>query len=274
MFRSSFLYFPTLAICAIPVCRISGQQEYLQSDARSAAIGFASAALSSNQFTFGNPAAQKAEGTNLSFSGNRMTSWSGGDYSSAGLLTEAGSLTIGAGVWRFGDAVYNRQIISGLMTHGITHTRLGVRLDLNQFTADGQPVRRNMSFSAGGITNIHSRLTVGAFAENPGITRFAGKPMAIRFSAGLCARPLPHISVVAAVMQEVRSPASLTAGLEYAYRDQVFVRMGSGVNPYRLSCGAGFSYWRVRADFAAAYAYHTGLSVQATASVRPYTRKK
>jgi hypothetical protein len=131
-----------------------------------------------------------------------------------------------------------------------------------------------VSFSAGGITNIHPRLTVGAFADNPGISRFAGKPMAIRFSAGLCARPLPHLSVVAAVMQEMRSPASLSAGLEYACHDQVFVRVGSGVNPYRLSGGAGFSYWRVRADFAVAYAYHTGMSVQAMASVRPYSRKK
>ena len=230
-------------------------------------MGWATVALLQNQFTYGNPAAHDANGLNFSFGASRMTGWSGGDVRTAGILSETGSFQMGAGVWRFGDEVYNRQMISGLLAHGIGHTRLGLRIDLNQFNADGQSARHNLAFTAGGMTSIHSRLTVGAFAENLGAARLYGKPMAIRFSAGIGARPVPQLSIVAAVMQEIRSPASWSAGLEYAYRNQVHIRMGVGLYPYRLSAGVGFMCWRVQADFATAYAFHTGISLLATASV-------
>lgn len=249
------------------------QNENLVVDARNVAMGTATVALAQKQFSYSNPAVHSAEGLNLSFSESRMTTWAGGECRAAGMLSKAGSFTFGAGVWRFGDAVYNRQTLSGLLTHGISHTRLGLRLDINQFMADAQPIRRNMAFTVGGITSIHPRLTIGAFAENPGMAKIYGKPMAIRFSAGLAARPVPHLTLVSAVVQEMSSPAGWSVGLEYDYRDQVAVRMGAGIYPYRLSTGVGFRYWRVRADLSACYSYHTGISLQATTSVFPHRRK-
>lgn len=269
MFRIGLIVVTPLLLSAWPHLQASGQHEELLADARSAAMGSAAAALQQNRFTFGNPASHKSEGLAISVFGSRMNGWSGGDCITAGILSGFRSYAFGAGVWRFGDDLYNRQIVSGLVAHGIGNTRLGLRLDWNQFSADGQPVQRNLAFTLGGLTRLHSGLVVGAFAENPGMAGVYGKPMAIRFSAGIRAHAAKGLSITTAVVQEVRSPASWSAGLEYAYRDKVSIRLGTGLYPYRFSAGAGFYYWRVAADFAMVYSYHTGAAMQATATYRP-----
>jgi hypothetical protein len=74
--------------------------------------------------------------------------------------------TLSAGAFRFGDALYNEQLISCGYANEFGLASLGIKVNYIQYRAEGFGSKGMFSFSFGGIANLTKILAVGAHITN------------------------------------------------------------------------------------------------------------
>ena len=242
------------------------------SDARVVATGNSFLATEAGVFPAANPASLfGAEETVINTTYKKFSRLPGMDQISASVISKFHNYTTGLSVFRAGDEHFSQYDVSAGVAHRIAHTALGLRMDLLQLRASGFNTVHAFSLSAGFISRIGKKATIGASVQqlnNPAFGAPENKFHPI-FSMGFSFQPAENLLLNIAIRKDVLHSPQPCAGLEYQLKPLVFIRTGLQLNPYAWSAGIGFRYWKVVADYALVYSRFSGINFQATARIFP-----
>ena len=81
-----------------------------------------------------------------------------------------------------------------------------------------------------------------------------------RYIVGFSYQAMDYIEIAAEAETGTDLPLMVRGGVEYEYRQKLFLRMGLMSSPFRITGGAGFSYYPLRLDISAEYHACLGFS--------------
>lgn len=153
---------------------------------------------------------------------------------------------------------------------GIAYARsLGPRLDIGiqfnyySYRIPGYANAGCPYFEAGAILHFTSRFSGGLQVYNPvggKLGKGAKEKLAATYKAGLGYDASDHFFVGAEVSKEEDKPVNITAGMQYHFARQFFIRAGISSASSSLFAGAGVSWKNLRLDVAASYHQQLGFS--------------
>jgi hypothetical protein len=169
--------------------------------------------------------------------------------------------TPSVGLFRFGDDLYNEQVLSVGFGNELGIASLGGKVNLIQYSAEGFGVSSALTIDIGGITELSEKLSIGAYITNLTQSRIGEdqEQLPTRLTAGLSYNPEKNVSITTEV-------TTWRTGLEYSFHQKVFFRTGFSLNPDAGFFGVGISKKKVRFDYAIQLNKLTGASHQASAS--------
>jgi hypothetical protein len=186
-------------------------------------------------------------------------------------VTVPGTLAYGAGLYRFGDATYNEQIVAAGMASHWSHTAVGAKVNYIRYAADGLGSKAVFSISLGGITTLTPWLTVGAHISNvnqPWLSKQFDERLPTTLNAGLLFTLTPEVIVTTEIEKRVNDVATGRAGLEFALHKKFVGRLGFQLHPQVLSGGLGFRMRYFLADYSTMYTQASGVRHQASVTFR------
>jgi hypothetical protein len=260
---------PMLMVISIP--DVSGQNVLSNAGARNEALA-GSTATSTNEWSlWRNPAGiTSVKAPVLSFS-TRQTKWVPASCQSTVLVVPIKSLTLGAGAARFGDDIYNEQMISLGAAHQIGITSIGVRADLFQLHIDGFDSKRTIGASLGFTTNVTQRLKVGACVRNVNLPSWAtGQRLPVIVNAGVVYIPTTSFSFLAEIEKNTAHPPTIKGAVEYALKDRFFARTGHNLFPNAAFAGIGLRAWKLAFDYAMRFASAPGYAHVLSVAFHPH----
>jgi hypothetical protein len=186
-------------------------------------------------------------------------------------LSLPGTVSYGLGLYRFGDAVYNEQIVTGGVATKWNHTALGLNANYVRYAADGLGSKGVFSISAGGITRVTSWLKVGAHIVNinqPWLSKQYDERLPTTLSLGLLFTLAPQALLVAEVNKRINDVATGHTGLEFMVHKKLTARVGFQINPQSLTGGLGFHLRYFTVDYSMAHTPAFGTRQQASISLK------
>jgi hypothetical protein len=182
-----------------------------------------------------------------------------------------GTGVAGAGVFRFGDDLYNEQSISLGFANTFGLASLGLKIDWRQYRADGLPARNAFTVSFGGLARLTPQLLFGAHIVNinqPIINTWTEERVPTRLVAGLAFAPTEKLIVACEVEKEPDYSATFKSGVEYKASRKIAFRSGFNLHPQAGFFGTGFKSGKFDLDYSLQYNDPTGISHQATVSLQ------
>lgn len=192
-------------------------------------------------------------------------------------IARPGNVACGVALYRFGDALYNEQIIAAGAATKWNHTSLGMKLNYIRYTADGMGGKSLWSVSLGGITALTPWLTVGAHIANvnqPWLSKQFDERLPTTLTAGVMFTLTPRAIVVTEIEQRINDKATGRLGMEVSVHKKVRARLGLHINPQALSGGLGFQLRHFDLDYSMLYVQTLGSRHQATFTYRLQRKKR
>ncbi len=228
------------------------------SGARSAALGGASTALPNEAAGQVNPAAwAQADTRILALHGAQLYGLPELRFAAVRLVVPLRTGAIAGGASAFGFDLYRHFVLDaglgrrfGFGTHRQIHA--GVRAEWNQVYIANHGQAGALGLTGGVLLPITPFISLGAVAYN--LVTVAGplrSDLRRSLAVGAVWRPSKTFAMTTDVTKEVRSPLSMSAGLEIRLIDVLALRGGIASGPRQASGGIGLSLASVRADFAA-----------------------
>lgn len=171
------------------------------------------------------------------------------------------------GIFRFGDELYNEQIISLGFANTFGLASLGLRADYIQYKAQGFGTKGTVSFSLGGIAKLTEKILVGAHITNlnqPNLSSVENEKLPTMLILGVGFKLSSKTFVSTEVQKELDYFLKWKGGLEYQPFEKFSFRTGFNVNPNAAFVGFGFKRKTLKADYAYHYSFSLGSRHQAT----------
>jgi hypothetical protein len=175
----------------------------------------------------------------------------------------------GAGIFRFGDDLYNEQIVSLGFANTFGLASLGLKVNYLQYHARGLETRAGFTLSFGGIATLAQNLFLGAHIVNinqPVIHSLTGERIPTRLLAGMAYKPSEKLFVATEVEKDIEYDPTWKSGMEYVFVKKVALRTGFQLHPQAGFFGMGFNGRKLNLDYALQFSPLSGLSHQATAT--------
>lgn len=234
--------------------------------ARANGLGYSSAALFDGWGVFSNAAATaKTEHATTAFTYDFHPSLPGGNRTAAVINLPVKIGVANAGVYRFGDALYNEQLVTAGFSSKFGLAALGTQVNYIQYTAQGFGTKGVVSVNFGGVATLTSKLSVGAYIHNinqPEISTEEKLPT--RLVAGVAFKPIEKVFIATELEKDVEYNASWRTGLEYFFHNKFCTRTGYMFNPNTAFFGFGFKTKRFTIDYAIQHNVSINLSHQAS----------
>ena len=161
--------------------------------------------------------------------------------------------TAAFGLFKFGDDLYNEQIITAGFANQVGITSIGIKANYIQYHAEGIGTKNVFSISAGGITELGSHIKIGIHILNvnqPILSRAEGERLPTIMIAGISFTPTDHLLVVAEIEKDLEYTPTWKAGIEYSPFTKFFFRTGFNLKPSTTFFGAGFHTKKFHIDYA------------------------
>jgi hypothetical protein len=233
---------------------------------RANGMGYASSGLFDEWGIFNNIAGiAKIESTTASFAYDLHPSLTGGNRTAAVVAMPTYFGVGGIGVYRFGDNVYNEQIISAGFSNTFGIASLGLKVNYIQYQTEGFGTKGVMSINFGGIAQLTPMLAVGAYITNinqPELNEFEKLPT--KLTAGLSITPTEKINVITELEKDLEYDPTWKAGIEYKFHTKFTARTGYNINPNTAFFGLGFKTKKFNIDYAIQHNVLLSLSHQAS----------
>lgn len=174
---------------------------------------------------------------------------------------------LGVSAFRFGDDLYNEQMISGGFANTFGLASLGVKINFIQYRGEGMPIRPAITASFGGIANLTKELSFGAHIHNinqPVINELTGERIPTRLVAGIALKPSDNLFLSAEVDKDLEYAPVFKSGLEYLFFKKIAFRTGFNFNPEAAFFGLGFKAAKFDLDYALQLSEPYGMSHQAS----------
>ncbi|MCE2995948.1 MAG: hypothetical protein ACK5RG_09875 [Cyclobacteriaceae bacterium] len=246
-----------------------GQSVITQMGARQMAMAGASATLSDEWALYNNVAGLAQQKQSCGFAYETSPQLIGANRMAAHLQLPFRSFTTGIGFFRFGDALYNEQIISIGIANRIGITSLGAKVNFNQYRADGFGVLSAISIDIGGITQFTPALRVAAHISNitqSSLNNGSGERIPTRMVLGVGFQFTNKITATTEVEKDLHYPLTWRTGFEYDIYKKLFIRTGYQLQPNAFYFGLGGKRKRLSIDYALRYHFLLGASHQASAT--------
>ncbi len=248
-----------------------------QMGARSGGMGFASSGSFDEWSLFNNPGGLgKIEQINAAFGLEVQSQLKGANRMAAIFNHPLNWGTLSAGIFRFGDDLYNEQALSIGFGNRVGIASLGVKANVIQYQASGFGVFRAITFDFGGITELTEKLFLSAYILNLTQSRIGedNEPLPTRLTAGITYRAGKNIFITTEISKELDYVPTWRTGLEYAIQQKVFFRTGYNLNPNATFFGVGIDKKKIRFDYSVQFNHLTGASHQASASYWLFQKNK
>lgn len=187
---------------------------------------------------------------------------------SANAVVPTKLVNLSAGLYRFGDDLYNEHILSVGASNQFGLAALGVRVNYNQFNTEGFGSKGIISIDFGGIAEIIPQITVGAFIQNitqPTVSEVADEKLPTRLAAGFSVKPNDHLALFMEIDKDLDFDPTWRSGIEYVVHKKITIRTGYSIKPNIPSFGLGFKNKSFTFDYA--FRMHQALRSIHTASV-------
>ena len=245
--------------------------------ARANAMGYASSCLADEWSLFGNVGGlARCEQTAGSFSYDAIPSFKSFNRTSAAFVVPLKFGVIGAGVFRFGDELYNEQVASLAFSNTFGLASLGLKINYIHYHAEGFGNKSALTLSFGGVARLTPKLHVGTYIANLNqpLISSDGERLPARISAGLSFLPGEKTIVAAEIEKDLDHPILFKAGIEYRVNKKFCARTGFNINPNAAFGGFGFKATRFVLDYAFQWKEYPGASHQATVTYFFKKKKK
>ena len=235
--------------------------------ARAMGLGSSSATLADEWSLFNNVGGLgKVTQASANFAYEIQPALTGANRMAASVLTPTKIGTVGLGVFRFGDEVYNEHMVSVGFGSSVGNTSLGAKINYVQYRAENFGVNTAPSLDFGGITKISSQISVGAYITNLTQSKLIGtERLPTKLVAGLGLQASDKIFIATEIEKDLDYQITMRTGLEYTIYNKVFFRTGFNVNPNAAYFGIGAQKRNIKFDFALKFNQPMGSSCQASA---------
>jgi hypothetical protein len=176
----------------------------------------------------------------------------------------------GIGIFRFGDDLYNEQLVTAGFSNTFGLASLGVRLNYIQYHAKGFGNKGVLSLGFGGIAVLSSAFSIGAYITNmnqPTLSEDEERlPTTLTISVAFT--PTDKLLVTAELEKDLEYTPLWKAGLEYEFYKKFWFRTGFNLEPNAAFIGLGFKPEKFRIDYAFMQNTEQGARHQATVAYR------
>lgn len=181
----------------------------------------------------------------------------------------------GIGIFRFGDDLYNEQIVTTGFSNTFGLASLGIRLNYIQYHAEGFGNKGVLSLSFGGIATLSPVFSVGAYITNinqPALSEDQERLPTV-LTVGVAFKPSDKLLLTAELEKDLEYTPLWKAGLEYAFYKKFWFRTGFNLQPNAAFIGLGFKPEKFRLDYAFMQTSEQGARHQATVAYRLKTKR-
>lgn len=162
----------------------------------------------------------------------------------------------GLGMFRFGDDLYNEQIVSAGYASTFGLASLGLKINYIQYNVTGFGRKGLFTVSLGGIAALTTRLSIGAHIINvnqPALAPEFDERLPTILIAGLLFRPSANTLITTELEKDLDFGLTWKAGIEYqAYKKFAF-RTGFNLYPASGFLGFGMKSTHVVLDYTFQY---------------------
>ena len=246
--------------------------------ARAAGVGYSSSTLSDEWSIFNNVAGlAKVAAITAAFTYDAQPTFKHFNKAAATFVCPVKIGVAGLGLFRFGDDLYNEQIMAVGYSTSFGLASLGVKVNLIQYNIQGFGSKSAVTASFGGIAKLTERLFLGAHVVNinqPKLSSLDDERIPTILIAGILTQVSDNVSVVAELEKDLDYKTAIKAGVEYRILKKFFVRTAIRIQPNAGFFGFGFKPARYSLDYAFQYSQGGGSRHQASVSYRLDTSKK
>jgi hypothetical protein len=176
----------------------------------------------------------------------------------------------GIGIFRFGDDLYNEQLVTAGFSNTFGLASLGLRVNYIQYHAEGFGNKGVLSAGFGGIAALSSVFSIGAYITNINqpVLSEEDEKLPTTLSAGIAFTPSDKLLITAELEKDLEYTPVWKAGLEYAFYKKFWFRTGFNLEPNAAFIGFGFKPEKFRIDYAFMRNPEQGARHQATVAYR------
>jgi len=236
--------------------------------AKASGIGYAASTISDVWGVYNNIAGiATVQNTTASFTYDLHPSLDGANRTAAVLAIPLKTGATGIGMYRFGDDLYNEQILTAGYSNQFGIAALGVKANYIQYRTEGFGSKGIFTLSFGGIAKITKEISVGAYITNinqPSLSDNEKVPT--RLNAGVAFTPSANFFITTEIEKDLDYEATLKIGMQYTFHEKLFARTGYNLHPNTAFFGLGFKTKKFILDYALQHNTSLGLSHQASVS--------
>ncbi len=185
----------------------------------------------------------------------------------AAFVSNIGIGTAGVSAFRFGDDLYNEQILSATYSNKFGIAGLGVRANYVQYTIEEFGTKGAITLDFGGVAQITELIRFGAYVRNINQAKLAelnDERIPTLLNTGLAFLPMEKLTLAVEVENDIDLEASFKVGLEYRFLEKFYARTGIKTNEFTNYFGLGFISQKLQIDYALTRDQVLGFSHQAS----------
>jgi hypothetical protein len=176
-----------------------------------------------------------------------------------------GPIAYAIGFYRFGKSPYQEQLIALGAASTLGITSLGLKLNYTRYSIQGFGDKSIITIGFGGITELTSRLSVGASISNVNqafLSKADKERIPTVMTAGLLFKVSALLTVAAEIEKDIDYMPIIKAGLEYIVHHKFFFRTGFNLHPEAAFFGFGYKLRKFKTDYSVQYSLNLGMHHQ------------
>ncbi len=261
-----------LSLSLILIANVNSQRAYYDFGARSGGMGQSNTVLADEWSILNNVGGiSGVESGKVFFGYTRFTQIEGFDQVAFGAIQPFKFGNIGIAILRFGDQLFNEQVISAAFGNKIGFVRLGGRISYYQMHIEEYGNSGAALIDLGGIVELIPKLDFGAYISNitmSSLNNAEKSPLPVVMKLGMSYKPSEDLIINVDLHKETNFGTNVRVGVEYEIVRQFALRTGINTNPFKAFFGAGLYLGRFSIDYALTTHEFLGISHQASISYR------
>jgi len=181
------------------------------------------------------------------------------------------------GLFRFGDDLYNEQLITLGYSNQLGIASLGLKVNYVQYHAEGFGTRNAVSLNFGGLAQLTPQISVGAYIVNlnqPKLSTLDNERLPTKLVAGLAFQPNNKLLLLTEIEKDLEYDPTIKGGIEYTAYKKLTFRTGFNLHPNAIFLGFGFLIRKLKIDYALQYNSILSAAHQASAVYRLEQKRK
>jgi hypothetical protein len=246
--------------------------------ARNGGLAYASACSDDQWGLFNNVAGiANAKSLSAAFAYEAVPSFRSFDRMAATVVIPSKFVVAGAGFFRFGDDLYNEQILTVGFANTFGIASLGIKGNYVQYSIEGFGSRGFATVSVGGIARFTKHLSIGAHILNinpPKLSRHSDESLPTKLTIGIAVKPSDKLLMTTELEKDLSFALKWKTGIEYAVNKKFWARTGYIFQPQHIFFGVGFKAKKIQIDYCLQITNVVGTGHQVSVAYQIKTRDK